>query len=113
LIVHARFALPVHLHLLALAGTSFVELSIVASHPIALAQCRAWVGRSGLRSREEENTAVAARKLARSRDKFVAVIGSEAAARAYGLEILARNIQDARDNITTFGLVVRREETFE
>jgi len=102
--------MPVRLHLLALPGTWLIDVVTVASHPMALAQCRDWLAGSGLKTRTEGNTAVAARKLASSGDRSLAVIASEDAAHCYDLRILVHDLQDVADNATIFGLVARAGE---
>ncbi|MET1111810.1 MAG: prephenate dehydratase domain-containing protein [Allosphingosinicella sp.] len=105
LVLLSSHRLPVRMHLLALPGAGRDGISRVASHPMALAQCRKWLLEAGLRVEEEANTALAAQALARSGDLGKAVIASENAATVYGLAILARGIQDAQDNATTFGII--------
>jgi prephenate dehydratase len=98
--------LPVRMHLLALPGTSLGEVRMVVSHPMALRQCAARLRALGLAGEEAANTAVAARDL-READK--AVLGSEAAAAAYGLAILLRDVHDDPANATRFAIVGRRD----
>lgn len=96
--------LPIRMHLLALPGVSIDEVRVVASHPVALAQCVEHLAALGLATEDASNTAVAAAELA-SRDR--AVLASEAAARTYGLAILARDLHDDPDNMTSFALIRR------
>ena len=110
LLVLERLSLPVRMHLLGLPGASLEAIRRVASHPMALAQCRKWLDESGLAVEEEANTAVAARALAESGDLERAVMASETAAKTYGLAILRRDVQDAADNATTFAVVARDPE---
>ena len=93
--------LPVSQNLLS-AGTSPEEVSLVCSHPMALAQAAAWLRREipGARLEEVESTAEAARRAASQ--PGVAAVGSVLAAEAHGLKVLARNIQEARTNTTRF-----------
>jgi chorismate mutase/prephenate dehydratase len=80
----------------------------VSSHPQPLAQCRAWLQRNlpGVDCVETASTAAAAQLAAR--EPGVAAIGSEVAAEAYGLELVARGIEDRRGNATRF-LVIGQE----
>ncbi|MCK9229864.1 MAG: prephenate dehydratase [Syntrophales bacterium] len=78
------------------------EVTTIYSHPQALAQCRNWI-RHHMPScslREEESTALAARKVLR--DPSGAAIASREAADLYGLTVLASAIEDHRANITRF-----------
>lgn len=77
------------------------------SHPQALAQCRKWLESHGIEAVAVHDTAGAARQVAEERKPGVAAVASAAAARRYGLEVLAEAIQDADINRTRF-LVVDR-----
>jgi prephenate dehydratase len=72
---------------------------------MALRQCARALEKLGVALEEAPNTAVAARDLA---DSAHAVLASEAAAKAYGLDILQRDLQDDPNNRTRFALVVAR-----
>ncbi|HEY1558444.1 MAG TPA: prephenate dehydratase [Kofleriaceae bacterium] len=89
--------------LLALPGATEGELRVVLSHPQALAQCAAFFARHPhLVARPELDTAGAARRVADSGDRTLAAIASAAAARRYGLAIVAQGIQTAAGNATRF-----------
>jgi prephenate dehydratase len=93
--------MPVRVHLLALPGVALDEVTVIASHPVALAQCAEHLAALGVPTEEASNTAVAAAALDR-RDR--AVLASEAAATAYGLAVLKRDMHDDPDNATRFAL---------
>ena len=78
------------------------DVRVVCSHPMALAQAATWLHRElpGARVEEVESTGEAARRAAR--EPGVAAVGSVLAAEAHDLNVLARNIQDARTNATRF-----------
>jgi len=80
----------------------------IYSHSQALAQCRTWLRRNLPRTPvvDAASTSEAA-KLA-AKDRFSAAIASAYAAEFYGLKILARNIEDQRNNFTRFFVVGRR-----
>jgi chorismate mutase/prephenate dehydratase len=75
---------------------------VVCSHPMALSQAATWLRHElpGARLEEVESTGEAARRAAG--EPGVAAVGSVLAAEAHGLNVLARNIQDARTNATRF-----------
>jgi chorismate mutase/prephenate dehydratase len=81
---------------------SLEGVRVVCSHPMALSQAAAWLRHQlpGARLEEVESTGEAARRAARERG--VAAVGSTLAAGAHNLNVLARNIQDARTNATRF-----------
>ena len=98
--------LPVSQNLIS-SEASMDRVSLVYSHPMALAQAASWLRRelpwAGLE--DVDSTAEAARRAAD--EPGVAAVGSVLAAGAHGLKVLARNIQDARANTTRFILLGR------
>ena len=102
--VVAEHWLPVRMHLLGLPGVELAEIRTVASHPVALKQCAASLAALGVEIEAAPNTAVAAQSLS---ERSRAVLASEAAAQAYGLTILRRDVQDRRDNATLFAVLAR------
>ncbi len=77
-------------------------VGVVCSHPMALAQAATWLRNElpGARLEEVESTGEAARRA--SEEPGVAAVGSTLAADSYELNVLARNVQDARTNATRF-----------
>jgi prephenate dehydratase len=100
-IVGERFK-PIHFQLMANPGVKLEDLKTVASMPIALAQCRKTVKRLKLRTEGVGDTAGAARMLGQNPDPTRAAISPALAAEIYGLEILARDIEDEHSNTTRF-----------
>jgi chorismate mutase/prephenate dehydratase len=89
--------------LLALPGVPLEELRIVMSHPQALAQCHDFFARHpDLIARAELDTAGSARRVAEAGDRTLAAIASSAAAKRYGLAIVAQGIQSTAGNATRF-----------
>jgi len=84
------------------------DVKTVFSNPHALAQVRRFLDRvlPDTRIREVSSTSVAASMAAKTRGG--AAVCSEAAAREYGLRILARNIQDEQENYTRFLVLSRK-----
>jgi chorismate mutase/prephenate dehydratase len=77
----------------------------VCSKPQALSQCRAWLARHlpEARTVEVASTAAAARLAAEK--PGVAAIASRQAGTHYGLDIIAKNIEDNRHNVTRFAVI--------
>ena len=93
--------LPISQNLIS-AEPSMERVTVVCSHPMALAQAASWLRRElpAARLDEVDSTAEAARRA--GVEPGVAAIGSVLAAGVHGLTVLARNIQDARANTTRF-----------
>lgn len=101
-------ALRIRLSLLALPGATLDRLESVQSHPVALAQCRDFLGRHRwLAPREAFDTAGAARLVAEAGNPLHAAIASVRAGRIHGLVPLAEGIEDRDDNVTRFTIVAR------
>lgn len=95
--------------LIGLPGATVEGLRRVISHPQALGQCRAYLASLGLETVSHYDTAAAVRLVKEMGDKSVAAIASARAAEIYGMEILARGIEDYGRNFTRF-LVIGRVE---
>lgn len=80
-------------------------LSVVASHPVGLAQCRRWVHDGGLAARETSSTAEACRLVAEGDEPGMAAVASPMAAERWGLEPLAEGIEDFPGAETRFVVV--------
>ncbi len=100
-IIGERFK-PIHFQLMANPGVKLEDIKTVASMPIALAQCRKTVRRLGLKTEPVGDTALAAKLLSLHPDPTHAAISPALAAKLYGLEILARDIEDEHNNTTRF-----------
>lgn len=89
--------------LLALPGVTLAELRTISSHPQALAQCQGFfTDHPHLTARQEFDTAGAARRVVELGDRAHGAIASAAAAKTYGLAIVATAIQTAPGNATRF-----------
>jgi prephenate dehydratase len=77
------------------------------SHPQALLQCRRFLEARNIQAVSFHDTAGAARAVAEGMVMGSAAIASAAAARRYGLKILAEGIQDDDSNQTRFVIVDR------
>lgn len=100
--VQAEVILRVEHCLMAPPGTSLAGVRRVRSHNQALMQCEATLRRMGLEPVDYYDTAGAARDLAADPQPGTAAIASALAAETYGLEILARHLEDQDFNFTRF-----------
>jgi prephenate dehydratase len=93
---------PIRFHLMVNEGVKLEDIKVVQSMPIALAQCRKTIRRLNLRTESTGDTAGAAKALSEHPDPERAAIAPALAAEMYGLEIVARNIEDEHTNTTRF-----------
>ena len=98
----------VHINLLALPGTRLQDVDTAMSHTVLLGQCRDFLRQNGIRSITGADTAGSARQVAEGGNPRIAALASELAAEIYGLDVLARHIEDQQTNTTRF-LIMSRE----
>ncbi len=83
-------------------------LESVASHPVALEQCRAFLAaHPELRVRTVADTAGSVREMMEIGDPTAAAIGPAPAASRYGAKVLLPNVQDDVENVTRFFAIAR------
>lgn len=101
--------LNVRLCLMTPPGLHIDNVRTVRSHPMALAQCHKFFAQHAwLKAVVHNDTATAARDVAADQLPDAAAIASEVAASRYGLQILASDIQDIRENWTRFVVLSAR-----
>ena len=103
--------MPIHFALLAIPGAQEAEITTVRSHSHALGQCRQFIRDHGWRSVVADDTAGAAREVAEAEDPSVAALAPVLAAELYGLEVLARDVEDEHHNTTRFLILARDAAT--
>ena len=100
-IIGERFK-PIHFNLMVNRGVTLETVKTAVSMPIALYQCRESLKALGLRHEAAGDTAGAAKALAAHPDPTRAAVSPALAAQIYGLDILARDIEDTHNNTTRF-----------
>ncbi|OYX04010.1 MAG: prephenate dehydratase [Caulobacter vibrioides] len=100
-IIGERFK-PIRFQLMANKGVKLEDIKVVSSMPIALSQCRNSLKRLGVDTEAAGDTAGAAKALALKPNPTHAAVAPALAAEIYGLDILARDIEDERHNTTRF-----------
>ena len=98
----AEHFLPIHFQLMVLPGTKLEDLKSVHTHVHALGQCRRIIRRLGLKAVVAGDTAGAAREVMEAGDFSRAALAPALAAEVYGLDILARDVEDEAHNTTRF-----------
>jgi len=98
--------LPIHHCLITAEHAKKSDIKKIISHLQPINQCQKYLKKNYPKAEilTYSSTAAAAKKLAQTNDKSVAVIAPEKAAKAYELKVLDRNIEDA-PNETTFILI--------
>jgi chorismate mutase/prephenate dehydratase len=97
--------------LLALPGVKIEDVKEIASHQHALAQCTQFLrDNPQIKAVPFSNTAAAAKELAASGRKDVAVIASRSCAELYGLNVLSEDVSDVQSNFTRFICISKETE---
>jgi prephenate dehydratase len=97
----------VHINLLAVPGTPLAAVKAAMSHTVLLGQCRDFLRKHGLRAVTGADTAGSAKIVAEKGDPALGALASELAGEIYGLEVLARQIEDQANNTTRFLVMAR------
>jgi prephenate dehydratase len=107
LFIQREVVLGVRLNILAQPVTQLGEIKRLVSFPHATGQCRQWLSRHlpGVQVVAANSTAEAAQEVGEGRQPGTAALGTSLAAKLYGLEVLATDVEDHPDNATRFVLV--------
>jgi prephenate dehydratase len=98
----------VHINLLATPGAKMTDIKEAYSHLVLLPQCARFLRENGIKGRVSPDNARAARDVAQWGDPSKAALASDLAGEIYGLDTLARHIEDHDTNTTRF-LIMARE----
>lgn len=98
----------VRISLMALPGVALADVKKVRAHLVLLPQAKSFLQKHNIIGEAAADSAGAAAELAQSGDRNSGVLASELAAHAYGLNILASDIEDYGHNTTRF-LIMSRE----
>jgi len=104
---------PIKHHLLAVPGAKLGDIVEAHSHVQALAQSRDFLREKNIKAVVHTDTAGAAAEIAKLGDKTKAAIASELAGKIYGLQSLAIDIANLRNNTTRFLILSRDAKRLE
>ena len=93
--------------LIGLPGAQISDITLIMSHPQALAQCEHTITRLGVQREVVYDTAGAVKILKESGRRDHAAIASRRAAEVYGMQVLAEDIEDDEANYTRFVVLAR------
>lgn len=101
----------VHVNLLGVPGAKLADVREAHGHVVILPQCAGFLKEHGIKGKVSSDNARAAREVAEAGDVTRAALASELAAEIYGLDVLARHIEDHKNNTTRFLVMSRVLDT--
>ena len=100
--IYAEHFYKINHNLLSIKGSSLSDITDVYSHAQALSQSSEFLKQNKFNGNVHADTAGSAKYISEENKKNKAAIASSLSAKIYGLDILAENIQDDKNNITRF-----------
>ena len=100
--IYSEYFQKIEHNLLGLRGTKISEIKDVYSHTQALSQCSKFIKSNNLTEHVRADTAGSAEMISQYKDKKKAAIASSLSAKTYDLEIIEKNIENEKGNLTRF-----------
>ena len=100
--IYAEYFQKIEHNLLAIPGTKIDNIKNVYSHSQALSQCSKFIKKYKFNENVRADTAGSAEMISRNKNKQDAAIASTLSAETYGLEIIQKNIENEKGNLTRF-----------
>ncbi len=112
LVIIGEYKLRIKHQLMSLKGQSIDDIHEVHSHPMALAQCSEYFKKyPHIKLITKDDTALSAKWINDNKAMGIAAIAPEIAAKEYGLEIMARDIETNKRNFTRFLIISDKRKT--
>ncbi|MBD1140795.1 prephenate dehydratase [Pelagibacterales bacterium SAG-MED39] len=100
--IYSEYFQKIEHNLLGLPGTKISEIKDVYSHGQALSQCSKFIKSNNLIEHVRADTAGSAEMISKNKEKKNSAIASALSAKTYGLEIIKKNIENEKGNLTRF-----------
>ncbi|MFL2897170.1 MAG: prephenate dehydratase [Candidatus Pelagibacter sp.] len=100
--IYAEYFQKIEHNLLSLPGTKVSEIKDVYSHAQALSQCSRFIKLNNFVEHVRADTAGSAEMVSKVKSKEKAAIASSLSAETYDLEIIKKNIENEKGNLTRF-----------
>ena len=101
----------VHVNLLGVKGAALSDIKEAHGHVVILPQCAGFLKNHNISGKVSTDNARAAHEVAEAKDVTKAALASELAAEIYGLNVVARHIEDHSRNTTRFIIMSREPDT--
>ena len=100
--IYSEYFQKIEHNLLGLVGSKISDIKDVYSHSQALSQCSNFIKSNNLVEHVRADTAGSAEMISKNKDKTKGAIASTLSAKTYNLEILKKNIENDKGNLTRF-----------
>ena len=100
--IYSEYFQKIEHNLLGLPGVKISDIKDVYSHSQALSQCSKFINSYNLVEHVRADTAGSAEMISKNKDKSKAAIASSLSAKTYNLEIIKKNIENEKGNLTRF-----------
>ena len=100
--IYSEYFQKIEHNLLGIPGTKISDIKNVYSHGQALSQCSKFIKSNNLVEHVRADTAGSAEMISKIKDKKNSAIASSLSAETYGLEIIKKNIENEKGNLTRF-----------
>ena len=100
--IYSEYFQKIEHNLLGLPGTKLSDIKDVYSHGQALSQCSKFIKSNNLVEHVRADTAGSAEMISKEQDKSKSAIASSLSAETYDLEIVKKNIENEKGNLTRF-----------
>ena len=100
--IYSEYFQKIEHNLLGLPGIKISDIKDVYSHGQAISQCSNFIKAHNLVEHVRADTAGSAEMISKSKDKTKAAIASSLSAKTYNLDIIEKNIENEKGNLTRF-----------
>ncbi len=100
--IYSEYFHKIEHNLLGIPGVKISEIKDVYSHGQALSQCSNFIKENNFIEHVRADTAGSAEMVSKIKDKTKAAIASSLSAQTYSLEIIKKNIENEKGNLTRF-----------
>ena len=100
--IYSEYFQKIEHNLLALPGAKISDIKDVYSHGQALSQCSKFIKSNNLIEHVRADTAGSAEMISTGKDKTKSAIASSLSAKTYNLQIINKNIENEKGNLTRF-----------
>jgi len=100
--IYSEYFQKIEHNLLGLQGTKISDIKDVYSHGQALSQCSKFIKSNNLVEHVRADTAGSAEMVSKTKDKTKGAIASLLSAKTYNLDVIKKNIENEKGNLTRF-----------